>query len=123
VQLRYTSSRINITSPAWTSSVAASWLHTVYLPIVKTGCGSRLHTSPGLLLQMLLTPGGASSNSTAMAFNGWWSSSNASYVVRFRAPVAGGYSTSLRLFTADGNQQVGRGPFLPGGPCTHAYKG
>jgi hypothetical protein len=114
VQLRYTSTRINISSPAWTSSVPAGWLHTLYLPIVKTSCGSRLHTSPGLLLQMLLTLGGAGSNNTAVVFNGWWSSSNASYVIRFRAPVAGGYSTALRVLSPDGNQQVVRRPFLLG---------
>jgi hypothetical protein len=104
VQLYGSPTRMPASSSEWASSLPAGWPHLIYLPLFKSGCGARMYTSPGMRLQLLLAP--AVGSQPPLVFNGSWSSSNASYVLRFSAPTAGAYNASLRLWSANGSLQV-----------------
>jgi hypothetical protein len=106
VQLYGSPTRFNASNLAWSSEVAAGWPHTLFVPLFKSSCGSRLFTSPGMQLQLELTPTAPGSQPGGAVFNGSWSGSNASYVVRFRALDAGLYNSSITLRTLDGTLQV-----------------
>eukprot|EP00879_Flechtneria_rotunda_P033538 GHRR01037155.1.p1 GENE.GHRR01037155.1~~GHRR01037155.1.p1 ORF type:complete len:461 (+),score=119.60 GHRR01037155.1:1820-3202(+) len=76
-----------ITRRAWNASGAAlpvsddAW-HLMYLPVIRVG-GSPLYSNPQLAARLVLTPNGTTEQ---MVFNGYWSSSNGSYLMPFKLP-------------------------------------
>jgi hypothetical protein len=108
--------RSNVTATGAAAPVSASSWHLLYLPVVRFG-GRAFRVHPGLSVQLVLAPTlsnltsnatnatanatAPSSNATAVGqqftFQGFWSSSNGSFVVPFKLPNNLTYSGQLQI--------------------------
>jgi hypothetical protein len=115
--------RTGVAAAAQPLSVSAGPWHMLYLPVAVLGRAGRLYADPKLGARMLVTTAvtsvAAASNSTSsnssstaagqqqqLAFTGYWSSGNGSYVMPFRLPAVGAYRADVQLLAGGNNSNA-----------------